>query len=367
MKKAIIYVRNKTIRPSDYYRMTQYAKDLNANVIIRSAIPDKLDRWSLDNKNNIVVKILSQVLCYFCIVINFIKGYFKDKKEKPDCIIVIREIFPRKILPMFKGMLNKKCKMFNFIWDFDDSIIGGEISNAEADIYINCAKKIVVSTPYLKECLSAQTQKKTEVLCTTDGDLSNIDIDKINESRLKNYETTINVIWVATASNLPNLINVSDYFDEAAKIIREKLNKQLVLKVVCNKGLETKYDNLKVDNIVWTHDGALKEIMSAHIGIMPLIQNEFALGKAGFKLIQYMSGGLPLIASNVGYNSSIIDADVGFSVEQNSKEQWVDAIVALASDKNTWSEYSKNSHQKWHSEYSYDTHLDFWQKLIDNN
>ena len=97
---------------------------------------------------------------------------------------------------------------------------------------------------------------------------------------------------------------------------------------------------------------------------MPLMNNKFALGKAGFKLIQYISGGVPVIASNVGFNSSILNKNIGFCVDQNSAEQWVNAIVELSKDYLNWEKYSINSKKEWKEKYSYQSHLEFWNNLI---
>ena len=364
MKNVVIYVRNKNIRPSDYYRIVQYSNNLNANVIIRSAVPDKIDRWSLDSAKNKISRLLSLILSYLFIIKNYIFGTIKDKKIKPEVIIVVREIFPRKILPFLKISLIKKCKLTKLIWDYDDSIIGTEISETEANIYFEYASRIVVSTPYLKEHLPESVKKKTDVLCTTDGDLAKIKLNEINKKRKEDFESVINVVWVATANNMPNLLDVIEYLNVAAKKIMKEYDKELHLKIVCNREVEQVFDFLKVHNITWTHDVALDEILSAHIGIMPLMNNEFALGKAGFKLVQYMAGGLPLIASNVGFNSSLLNEKIGFGVDQNSEEQWVNAIVQLSGEYMQWEQYSLNSRKEWEERYSYQSHLDFWDRLI---
>ncbi len=365
MKKVVIYSRNKNIRPSDYYRIIQYTKKINAEITIRSAVPNFIDRWCLDSVGKKCTRILSLFICYFCIIINFIVGFILDIVQRPDKIIVIREIFPRVIPPFFKYLLKKKCQKVDFIWDFDDSIISAvEISKSEAEIYLNNAKHIIVSTPYLKNSLPKFVKNKTDVLCTTDGDLANIDLNEINSIRKDVFINIINVVWVATSSNLPNLLDIVDFFEIAAKKIKKEHGKELHLKVVCNKKVEKDFEFLKVDNIQWTHDVALKEILSAHIGIMPLMNNEFALGKAGFKLIQYMAGGLPVIASSVGFNSSILNGNIGFCVEQNSEKQWVKAIVELSKDYTKWEKFSLNSRREWEEKYSYQSHLDFWNKLI---
>ena len=43
------------------------------------------------------------------------------------------------------------------------------------------------------------------------------------------------------------------------------------------------------------------------IGVMPLTDDAWAKGKCGFKAIQYMSLGIPTIASDVGVNNKIIE------------------------------------------------------------
>ena len=191
MKKVVIYVRNKNIRPSDYYRVVQYTKGFDANVIIRSAIPDKIDRWCLDAKQKSIVRIISLISCYFFILVNFLRGYVQDKKIQPDAVIVVREIFPRKMIFPFGKILMRQCQQFNYIWDFDDSIIGTEISDQEAEIYLQYAKQIVVSTPYLKEHLPERVWNKTCVLPTTDGDLSNLNLCSVNEKRRETYKSII--------------------------------------------------------------------------------------------------------------------------------------------------------------------------------
>ena len=365
MKKVIVYVRNKEIRPSDYYRIIQYTKELNANIVIRSAIPSRIDRWCLDSQDHRVERIISLGVCYFFVVVNFLRGYILDCFEKPDIIIVIREIFPRKMPFIFKGMLQKKCRKYKYIWDYDDSIIGLEISNREADIYLKYAKKIVVSTPYLKEMLPVQYRSKTEALCTTDGDMNDVNLKVINAERSVLYEKTIGLVWVGTARNLPNLEDIVSYLDMAAKQLKLLYNKQLRLRVVCNIELKANCKYLNIENVSWTRERAVAEMMNAHIGIMPLIKNDFALGKAGFKLIQYMAAGLPLIASDVGFNETIVSENYGFKLKQKDGEQWWHAIEILSTNLEEWKIYSEESLKSWKERYSYEAHLAYWQNLID--
>jgi hypothetical protein len=61
---------------------------------------------------------------------------------------------------------------------------------------------------------------------------------------------------------------------------------------------------------------------------MPLPNTPWTRGKCGFKIIQYMACGLPVIASPVGVNSDIVIHGVtGFLAE--TPDEWLQAMKHL--------------------------------------
>jgi Glycosyl transferases group 1 len=65
------------------------------------------------------------------------------------------------------------------------------------------------------------------------------------------------------------------------------------------------------------------------IGIMPLPDHPYARAKAGFKLLQYMAAGLPVIASPVGVNRTLVeDSQAGFLAD--GPDEWEAALRELA-------------------------------------
>jgi glycosyltransferase involved in cell wall biosynthesis len=67
------------------------------------------------------------------------------------------------------------------------------------------------------------------------------------------------------------------------------------------------------------------------IGIMPLPDTPYTRAKAGFKLLQYMAAGVPVVASPVGINRQLVgDSGSGFLAE--GPDEWEAAIRSLAGD-----------------------------------
>ncbi|MDP9413958.1 MAG: glycosyltransferase family 4 protein [Pseudomonadota bacterium] len=56
----------------------------------------------------------------------------------------------------------------------------------------------------------------------------------------------------------------------------------------------------------WAENREVADVQGMDIGIMPVPDEIWALGKSGYKLIQYMACGLPVVASPVGVNRDIV-------------------------------------------------------------
>lgn len=86
-----------------------------------------------------------------------------------------------------------------------------------------------------------------------------------------------------------------------------------------------------VESLPWSEAGEVAAVQSMDIGIMPIPDTAWARGKCGYKLIQYMACGLPVVASPVGVNCEIVrEGDNGFLAMHEN--EWLRALERLIGD-----------------------------------
>jgi glycosyltransferase involved in cell wall biosynthesis len=79
----------------------------------------------------------------------------------------------------------------------------------------------------------------------------------------------------------------------------------------------------------WSEEAEPADLAEMDIGIMPLPDSPWERGKSGFKLLQYMAAGCPVVASPVGVDNSIVKPGVnGFLA--STEEQWRESLAALS-------------------------------------
>lgn len=81
----------------------------------------------------------------------------------------------------------------------------------------------------------------------------------------------------------------------------------------------------------WSEEGEVASLRAFDIGIMPLPDAPWERGKCGYKLIQYMACGLPVVASPVGVNATLVQPGVNGELV-TSTEQWIEALGSLIVD-----------------------------------
>jgi glycosyltransferase involved in cell wall biosynthesis len=84
---------------------------------------------------------------------------------------------------------------------------------------------------------------------------------------------------------------------------------------------------------------------------MPLPDEPWARGKCGYKLIQYMACGLPVVASPVGVNAEIVEEGVNGFLARDMAD-WAAALRRLVSDPALRAAMGQEGRAKIEREYS---------------
>lgn len=115
-------------------------------------------------------------------------------------------------------------------------------------------------------------------------------------------------------------------------------------------GIDPQSLGLPMTSIAWSEHTEVQSIASFDIGIMPLVDEPFTRGKCGYKLIQYMACGLPVVASPVGVNRQIVEHGAnGFLAE--TPEQWEKSLQRLLADAGLRQRMGQAGRQKVEREY----------------
>ncbi len=259
-----------------------------------------------------------------------------------DLLWIEKEIFPW--LPAWAESLLIKSGI-PYVVDYDDAVyyryslhsdplvrtfLGGKI-----EAVMRHATTVVVGNDYLAEHARIAGARTIKCLPTV------VDIDRypIGEKTCSQFR----IGWIGSPVTAPNLGLIKDALKEAI----ERTNGQIVL---IGAGDQDPLPGMEKEMLPWSEDSEAANIRSCDVGIMPLPDEPFMRGKCGYKLIQYMACGLPVVASPVGVNTSIVEKErTGFLA--SSQEDWVRALVMIHNDGGMRSRMGKAGRQKVEKEY----------------
>lgn len=130
--------------------------------------------------------------------------------------------------------------------------------------------------------------------------------------------------WVGYSDNLPYLESLGDVFREVGR-------RHPGLKLIVVADRAAKIDGVDVEFRRWRLEDEVNCFAGIRVGLMPMSDSPWTRGKCAFKAIQYMSLGIPAVASPVGMNREVIrHGENGFLPAD--PEGWIEALDALLSE-----------------------------------
>ena len=178
---------------------------------------------------------------------------------------------------------------------------------------IRRADELVVSTSTLAELLPERAPATT-ILPTLP------DVSRYLTVRHRD-ERPVVVGWAGTIGGLPYLEPLAPVFERLWKARLARLE------VVSSRSLRAPWATFRR----WRLADETSLFANFAIGIMPLPDTPYTRAKAGFKLLEYMAAGLPVVASPVGVNPELLhESGAGFLAHSTS--EWEEALRTLAGD-----------------------------------
>ncbi len=173
------------------------------------------------------------------------------------------------------------------------------------------ADEIVVSTSALAETLPPGT--RTPVVVPTVPDPAHYPMAPRDDER------PVVVGWAGTVGGL-------GYLDPLSAVLDRLRRERLIEVEVVSSAPWRAWASFRR----WRLDEETTLFLDFAIGIMPLPDTPYTRAKAGFKLLQYMAAGLPVVASPVGVNRELIgESQAGFLAD--GPDEWEAALRELVS------------------------------------
>jgi glycosyltransferase involved in cell wall biosynthesis len=259
-----------------------------------------------------------------------------------DLIWIEKELFPW-IPGLDMWFLEKARKPF--VVDFDDAVfhlydqhskkIVRTKIGTKIDRIMGGATVVTAGNPYIAERARRAGADLIETIPTV------VDMSRYKMRRA--IEQPFTVGWIGSPVTQKYLHQI----DNTLKTVASAGSFQLVLVGASESALA----GLNPLRVAWTEETEVQSIHRFDVGIMPLQDSAFERGKCGYKLIQCMACGIPVVASPVGVNTQIVEHGVdGFLAE--TEGEWITHLNTLRDNKKLRDEMGFRARSKIMRRYS---------------
>jgi glycosyltransferase involved in cell wall biosynthesis len=237
------------------------------------------------------------------------------------------------------------------IYDFDDAIW---IPNTSAENRIASLLKSFWKVRLICKW-SYKVAGGNDFLCSFAGNSGAKNVTRIptvvntatRYNRLKQHKDKDLVIgWTGSHSTLK-------FIDELVPVLKE-LQKEFNFSFLVIADKKPDLDLERWTFCPWNEQTEIEDLLKIDIGVMPLKDDAWSEGKCGFKLIQYLALGIPVVANSSGVNKYIVEEGRNGYLADNA-HGWKIALERLLTDKEQRSSFGAAGRQKIVSEYSIDS------------
>jgi glycosyltransferase involved in cell wall biosynthesis len=343
-EKSVLFLTSGRRAPSSRFRVLQYVDLLRADGWTATVAPCRPDKFASHHEwpggfiadgALTVAKVASRLFSAL-------------KASTHEIVYLERELIPY-VCPepeQFVRLLNP-----TLIFDFDDAIyLNYPAENNPIPTVLQMAEAVIAGNEILGTWAIRHTDR-VWVLPTP------VDTDRYAMREVEGDGTLL--VWTGSSSNLKYLEAIGP-----ALAATRKRHPGVVLRVVCDRRPATDL-GVPVEFVKWSEDVEVESVRTADIGLMPLDNDEWCLGKCGYKLLQYMSCGLASVASPWGIVSDMLDAG-RCGLPAQDLEEWVENLDLLIRDAEL--RRSIGASARDHAERIYSRHVLYprWREVLES-
>lgn len=232
------------------------------------------------------------------------------------------------LFPWMPGLAEWCFRRLNipYVVDYDDAIFHNYdlhpsmgiryLLGSKLDHVMAGAAAVVGGNEYLADRARAAGARRVEIMPTV------VDTEKYPSAPLHHTSEGFSIAWIGSPSTQAYLGLVRE---ELAQVCAG--GKGRLIAIGPREGFTL--DGVPTVRVGWSEASEASDLQRCDVGIMPLpVEDAWAKGKCGFKLIQYMGCGLPVVASAIGANLDIVrNGETGFLA--STPEDWVRALNFL--------------------------------------
>lgn len=216
------------------------------------------------------------------------------------------------------------------VYDFDDAIFLSNVSEANRAIsflkntsrvarILRHSRRVVVGNEFLAHYARQFSNAVTVIPTAVDTTRFQPQV-RVPEDPGRRLV----VGWIGSPTTFP-------YLEALAGVLREVAAVHPFTLKVSGAGRPVRFPGLTVEEVPWALADEVRLFNTLDIGVYPLTDDDWARGKCGFKAIQCMACGVPVVAAAVGVNREIIEDGVN-SFLASTPAEWVAKLGRLLTD-----------------------------------
>jgi len=261
-----------------------------------------------------------------------------------DLIWIEKEVFPW--LPAWAETWLFRIGV-PYVVDYDDAIfhkydahqnkLVRMLLGRKIDIVMRRAALVIVGNNYLAERARQAGARRVEILPSA------VDLKRYSLRPQQRGKTVFTIGWIGTPLTAKYLRLVHSALVKVCRGHKARL-------LLVGSG-PLHLAGVPVEIRSWSEETEVADIQNFDVGIMPLLDTPWERGKCGYKLIQCMACGKPVVASPVGINKEIVEDGInGFLA--SSETEWIEALNILRDNQELRQRMGEAARKKVEVQYS---------------